>query len=126
MQDANAVVVDAKKSILVVDDHDSVRWATVFMIRMLGHQVLEANCSEEAIRCFQQMNPPQILITDIHMPGEMDGLGLRAWIRLHHPEVPVILTSGNIDTQPEKGSDFLRKPYTLKAMQEILKRHVAC
>lgn len=120
MPEVKADKTNRNKSILVVEDQDAVRKATSFMLKMMGYKVSEANGSEAAIRILEESNPPQIVITDVQMPGIMDGFGLRDWIRANHRNVRVILTSGYIATHDDVGPDFLQKPYTLKTIEKIL------
>jgi len=59
------------------------------------------------------------VITDINMPGEMDGLGLAAKVRQLWPETRVIVTSGLVSLRASdigEGVRFLRKPYEESAL----------
>ncbi len=40
-----------------------------------------------------------LVFTDVQMPGGMDGLDLARWMREHRPDVPVIVTSGQLRTE---------------------------
>ena len=57
-----------------------------------------------------------VVFSDIRMPGQMDGLALAKWLRSHHPNIPVILTSGYAGgrTAPDSipGVRFIEKPYS--------------
>ena len=59
----------------------------------------------------------QVLFTDVHMPGEMDGLALAHHARLHWPWIKVLVASGKARpgaTELHPGSLFLEKPYTFQ------------
>ena len=58
--------------IMVIDDNTETRMAVRRILERAGHQVIEATNGEEGARLFSQ-NPPDLLITDIAMPGK-DGV----------------------------------------------------
>ena len=122
MPDEQADKPVRNKTILVVEDQDAVRSATVFMLRMLGYTVYEANGAEAAIQFLQGDKVTEIVLTDVQMPGIMDGMGLRTWLRANYPNVRVILTSGYMENRSDIGKDFLQKPYSLKAIEEMIER----
>ena len=70
--------------------------------------------ADEAIRVLETVRGIELVITDINMPGSMDGLRLAAAIRDRWPPIHLILVTG---LNPPKGSElprgsqFLRKPY---------------
>jgi len=68
------------KSVLVVDDEPLVRMLTVQVLEEAGFQVEEATHAQDALNHIDG-HSIAALITDIHMPGEMDGRSL-AW-RVH-------------------------------------------
>lgn len=107
-------------SILLVEDQEFVRQSTSFLLKLLGYQVFEADGSESAIRFFHEASPPDIVISDVQMPGVMDGIGLRHWIQTRYPKVRVILSSGYSESHFEIGEDFLPKPFSLDALAAIL------
>lgn len=67
---------------------------------------------------------PDILITDIRMPGSCDGWKLARRARELCPELFVIYISGYSaeEPQPVPGSIFLKKPYRFREVEEALKR----
>jgi CheY-like chemotaxis protein len=80
-----------------------------------GFQVHEAAHAAEAIGIFQRGTIFDLVFTDIRMPGDLDGLGLVAWIRRYYPELPVMLTSAHslrLDAVPHLRSEerFIAKP----------------
>jgi YesN/AraC family two-component response regulator len=89
-------------------------------LKLLGYQVFEADGSESARRFFHEASPPDIVISDVQMPGVMDGIGLRHWIQTRYPKVRVILSSGYSESHFEIGEDFLPKPFSLDALAAIL------
>ena len=85
------------KSILVVEDEVLLRFVIADYLRDCGYQVIEANDASEAVALLT-LEPPDLVFSDVRMPGEMDGLGLARWVRTNRPGLPVILTSGDVQT----------------------------
>jgi CheY-like chemotaxis protein len=109
-------------TILIVDDEPLIRMAISDFLQDCGFKTLEAADAAEAV---QMINSYAIVLdlvmTDIRMPGEMDGFGLAQWIRQHRPQLPVILCSG--DARKADAAEhlcasepFLAKPYDFKLM----------
>jgi CheY-like chemotaxis protein len=103
--------------ILVVEDNDKVREATMSRLESLGYAVLEARTGPEAIRLLQSGEPIALVFSDIIMPGGMTGYDVAEWVRSVKPELKVLLTSGYSD-MPLAASEAVRaikvlgKPYT--------------
>jgi len=110
------------KNILLVDDDLQVRTMFGLALRRNGYQVLEAASGAEALALARQ-HLPDLILTDIHMPGG-DGATLLHDIR-RDPELrskQVVLMTGRPDlVTPRKGmeegaDDFLVKPISLDAL----------
>jgi two-component system, response regulator PdtaR len=101
-------------TILVVEDDVLVRMVTADELREHGFDVLEAYNAEEALTLLQSPIPIGLLFTDVQMPGSMDGLELAALVANTHPELKIIITSGNGSLEAravELADAFLLKPY---------------
>jgi two-component system, response regulator PdtaR len=100
-------------SILVVEDDPLVRDMIVDVLLEAGFGVHEAGCVEEALRGLAQ-HPIDAVITDIDMPGELDGIDLARRINEFWPGIDVIVTSGG--SRPAASlprfARFLAKPFT--------------
>jgi DNA-binding response OmpR family regulator len=81
--------------ILLVEDDFLVRLVLAEELEREGFAVCQAENSDQAIALLQ--NPPAaftLVITDIHMPGHLNGLEVARRVRRQHPEVPIIYTTG--------------------------------
>ena len=78
--------------VLVIDDDEEHRTLVRHMLVGEGHQVDEALDGAEGLRLFGK-SPPDLVLTDINMPG-LDGHEVITAIRVLHPEVPIIAVSG--------------------------------
>ena len=111
---------DQPQSVLIVEDEPLVRAALSDYLQQCGFRVLEASTANEAISIILQPDIDiDLVFSDVKMPGPLDGLGLAQWIRANRPQLPIILTSGDLqkasaakalcdDTQL-----FMSKPYEL-------------
>lgn len=126
MTDAELTPAGAAYTILVVDDNDTARWLLGEMLAAEGYVVLEANCADKALEILETSPEVRAVVTDIEMPGSIDGLELARRIVAELPGVAVLLTSGR--HQPARDglpqtTRFMPKPYgysELLAHLEIL------
>ena len=103
--------------ILVVEDNDRVREATVRRLESLGYAVVEAKTGPEAITLLESGKPIALVFSDIVMPGGMTGYDVAEWVRSKKPGLKVLLTTGYSE-MPIGASEAVReikvlgKPYT--------------
>lgn len=115
-----------RKCILVVEDEFLIRCMLSEELRDAGYQVIEACDATEAISLLQTISP-DLIISDVRMPGPLDGMGLLARVRATTPTLPVIMISGHFHPAKalnEGATLFVAKPYLLgvvvEAVQEVL------
>jgi two-component system, NtrC family, sensor kinase len=109
-------------TVLLVEDHPDVSIVAADHLEQLGCKVVQANSAAVAIEALNSRNDFDLVLSDIVMPG-MSGLELGRLIREHHPEVPVILTSGYSDKAAlatQEGFTLIRKPYSPEVLKPIL------
>jgi CheY-like chemotaxis protein len=83
----------APQRVLVVEDEVLVRMAVAQQLRECGYIVAEAANADEAVTVLQHGTVRiDIVVTDVAMPGSMDGFALANWIRQRFPAVKVMLT----------------------------------
>lgn len=101
--------------ILVVEDEPLLLMDIADQLRERDFSVHEASNADEAIRVLERNGAIRLIITDIDMPGSMDGLRLAAAVRDRWPPVKIIVVSGqrSIDESDlPDGSLFFSKPYS--------------
>jgi CheY-like chemotaxis protein len=105
----------AQLPVLVVEDEAVIRLGLSLAIEAAGVEVHEAASAEEAIALLQSGLMVAAVVTDLRVPGRMDGRGLVAWIREHRPDIPIIVASGypsDLDGGPAlEVSAVISKPY---------------
>jgi DNA-binding NtrC family response regulator len=110
-------------TVLVVEDEVLVRMVVADALREAGYHVLEAANAEEAMALLASFSEIALVLTDIQMPGTMDGVGLARFIRSTHPALTVIVTSG---AAPRPNGDaaihFVAKPYNLELLAREVRR----
>ena len=102
------------RSILVVEDEVIVRMALADELRRAGYAVIEAANADEALQVLCHTDHVRLVISDIRMPGGMDGLDLAREVRSQFPNLKVVLASAeraDLDRVDHHG--FFRKPYRL-------------
>ncbi|MCS7091268.1 MAG: response regulator [Verrucomicrobiota bacterium] len=115
--------------ILLVEDEIPVRDLTAELLKRRGYRVLKATDADEAMRLWETSGAvPDLLLTDVVMPGRMNGYDLAQTLQCLNPELKVIYTSGyspdivreTLERQP--GTIFLSKPYHPRALFEAIDR----
>src|SRR3546814_6125781 len=97
--------------VLGAEDDTLVRSAIAEALRDAGFRVMEAASADEALAYLEAAERVDLVFSDIQMPGSLDGFGLARRLRGRHPELPIILTSGNAARPDDMdGALFLPKP----------------
>jgi two-component system, response regulator PdtaR len=102
------------QTVLIVEDEIWIRMSSAATLEDAGFRILEAACSAEALEMLVANKDISLLMTDVRMPGEMDGLGLVELVRRNHPDIRAMVVSGNTSSQEARDAGaqgFLAKPY---------------
>jgi two-component system, response regulator PdtaR len=100
--------------ILTVEDETLVSVFLGGILQDAGYRVIAAANADEAIAILEAREDVRILITDVNMPGSMDGLRLAAAVKDRWPPIKIIIASGKPvprDNEMPMDSQVLRKPY---------------
>src|SRR5262245_12462267 len=85
--------------ILVVEDSIALRLALAEWLRQAGYAVLEAASADEAVILLNSLMMIDLVITDIEMPGALNGYDLVRHIQQMSALLPIITVSGNVPGQ---------------------------
>ncbi|MDO9707289.1 histidine kinase famiy protein [Paracraurococcus lichenis] len=105
------------ETVLVVDDRLDVGDVTQAFLEGFGYRVLRAGNGREALQVLDGPEPVQLLLSDLIMPGGMNGVVLAREARRRRPKLRVLLTTGYAEASIERvdagGSEFevINKPY---------------
>lgn len=102
-----------RPTILLVEDDVLLRLVTSEDLRSSGFNVIEASNADEAMTILDSAVAIDLVLTDIRMPGSMDGLALAAFVRQRWPELKILVASGERPGQAalSAADAFLPKPY---------------
>ncbi len=119
---------DGKQSkVLVVEDEFLVRLTLVEALSDEGFQVLEAETGDAALPILQRYQEISLLLTDIQLPGTINGHALALRARETQPNLPIIFMTGGPDEETDGSARdvFISKPYTLANICKTAKRLTA-
>jgi CheY-like chemotaxis protein len=127
--DAASAKLAPTSTILVVEDEVLIRSNISQYLRECGYRVIEAVNADEALVVLTSDIAVDLVLTDVQMPGSMDGFGLAKWIRANKQGVDVILVG-----TPERAADAagdlcedgpeMAKPYEPQALVNLIRRHL--
>lgn len=110
--------------VLVVEDDSLIRIALTDFLLDEGFETIEAVNADEAVLLLEQRSDIGMMVTDVDMPGSMDGLMLAAAVSDRWPPVRIIVTSGLRAAETSNlpvGSKFFSKPYNYGAIASSIR-----
>ena len=116
-------------TIMIVDDEDTVRKLIRVMFKGFDDtDFLEAKDATEALKIAREHRGPiDLLISDVVMPGRMNGTEMAAQLSNARPEMKVVLMSGYAPEAVTMAPEwhFIQKPFTALEIQEAIWRLLA-
>jgi len=107
--------------VLAVEDRELLLHMLKQTLEQMGMQVSTAANAEEALAAVARDGTPDLLISDIVMPGKLDGLELAAQLREHDARLPILLMSG-YSRSVDPTCTFLRKPFSVNELEQAIGR----
>jgi CheY-like chemotaxis protein len=115
-----------KPVVLLVDDDVPLRLATAEILRHESFVVLEAANAMEALVLIGTGRPLDLVVSDVRMPGELDGVALSHALRLAHPNLAILLVSGHLEDDADHAADrLLAKPYRVNEFLDLVNQLLA-
>lgn len=114
---------------LVVNNDDGVRLMLCEMLHVLGFDTVASGSAVKALALLEAVASYDLLVTDVRMPGDMDGAELASAARALRPTMKIIVVTGfggQSMAQIPDGTPILSKPFVtseLKEQIEKLRRH---
>jgi len=109
--------------VLLVEDDTEVSALTRELLKSIGFVVSSVESAEAALAWLAEGRKVDLVLSDIMMPGGVNGLQLAREIRHRRPDLRVILTTGYVDAAADmKDGEFelLLKPFSLEALADAL------
>jgi CheY-like chemotaxis protein len=109
--------------VLLVEDDREVSALTRELLSTLGFSVTHVSSAEAALGALANARNIELVLSDVMMPGGVNGLQLAREIRRRNPDLRVLLTTGYIEAvadMKEGEFDVLPKPFTLEALADVL------
>ncbi len=107
------------RRVLLVEDDGLVRLVASELLALAGFAVVEAADAEAAMSYLGRGNVPDVLVTDIQMPGPFDGLALADMVAARWPHVGILVCSSHTRPSADElpmGARFLAKPHAPGAL----------
>ena len=115
----------AGDTVLLVEDEGEVRVIAAEYLRDLGYTVLEVANGSEALRLLRSGTRVDVLVTDVGLPGELNGRQVADAARECRPGLPVLFITGYadgaLDSQLAPGMQVIGKPFALDALASRVK-----
>jgi two-component system NtrC family sensor kinase len=110
--------------VLVVEDNAEVRELIGDLMAQLGYEVETSETAAAALARLGAAPMPDLVFSDIVMPGPMNGYRLAHEIRQSFPAIPVLLTSGynEIERDADCSFEVLPKPFDLASLSQAMRR----
>ena len=114
-------------TVLTVEDEPITRFYEIEVAENAGFLTLPAGDAAEALRELEGPLDIDVLLTDIDMPGPIDGLELVNLVRRKWPEIGIVIATGNIEPEelePEENAVVLAKPFEPDQLVSALRSSV--
>ncbi|KEJ88004.1 transporter substrate-binding domain-containing protein [Sulfitobacter donghicola] len=108
--------------ILLAEDDDAIRTVLETVLKGAGYFVVSAPSGDAALELFHSEPPFDILVTDIVMPGKIQGTGLAKAIRPLQPGIPIIFMSGYATEATVHGNGLM--PEDIRLMKPVPKQEL--
>jgi PAS domain S-box-containing protein len=124
VQGESRVESAAGGTVLVVEDNPEVLAICVSMLEQLSYEVCAVSGASAALDVIEKKNF-DLVVSDIVMPGGMDGAALANAIRARRPELPVLLVTGFSPSASHADFPIIRKPFDFSELSRTVARLIA-
>ncbi|MET0877203.1 MAG: PAS domain S-box protein [Tardiphaga sp.] len=121
----------AGETVLIVDDEPSVRMLITEVLAELGYTSIEASEGSSALRVLQSDVRIDLLVTDVGLPGGMNGRQLADFGRIARPTLKILFITGYAEKsvlggeQIEDGMGILTKPFAMEGLATRIKELIS-
>jgi signal transduction histidine kinase/ActR/RegA family two-component response regulator len=121
-------ISNTEETVLVVDDEPSVRMLVVDALTDLGYACIEAGDGPSGLKVLQSDTPIHLLITDVGLPGGLNGRQVAEEARRLRPELRILFITGYAENAAlnhghiERGMEVLTKPFAIEELTRRVRR----
>lgn len=105
---------------MLVEDHPALRRILAQTLATLGFAVTMVADADEARAAIERDGCPELLFSDVRMPGSMTGIELARWVRERHPQARILLQTGYA-VGDATGFATLTKPFSADQLLEAIR-----
>ncbi len=119
------------ETVLVVDDEPTVRMLVIDILEDLGYAAIEASDSAAGLRVLQSDVRIDLLVTDVGLPGGMNGRQMADAARVSRPKLKVLFITGYAENAAlgnghlAPGMAVLTKPFPIEVMAARIREMIA-
>ena len=119
------------ETVLVVDDEPTVRMLVVDVLEELGYAAIEAGDGASGLRVLQSDARVDLLVTDVGLPGGMNGRQMADAARVGRPDLKVLFITGYAENAVvgnghlERGMHVMTKPFAMEALASRIRELIA-
>ncbi|MEK9967928.1 MAG: response regulator [Ferrovibrio sp.] len=105
----------SRRTILLAEDDGLIRMVLAEALREPGYRVIEAKSGDEALTVLEAGTSVDLLVTDVRMPGQTDGIALAQKVRQDRPGTKIIIAASSIESlRPNDVDGIFEKPYAVE------------
>jgi CheY-like chemotaxis protein len=107
----------SEHTIMIVEDELLLRLDLANQLHSAGFEIIEAQSGDEAVKILATNIDVDLILTDIRMPGQVDGLGLVSFVKRQERRIKVILLSAYVEADSDSPADTsFAKPVRIEAL----------
>lgn len=120
-------VIQQKKTVLLVDDEVLVRMVVADDLNELGYNIIEAGDAASALKLVEPSQQIDLLLTDVGLPGGMNGRQLADAVLQMRPGIPVVFITGYAESSVLKDTDLgknmrvMTKPFQIDRLAQLVR-----
>ena len=110
---------------LVVDDEPLLTIVAMNIADDLGFSAISASNADEALSILEKRDDIRLVLTDVNMPGSLDGIALARTVRNRWPPIKLLVVSGRPLPDPASlpaGAMFLAKPFGVSDIDGMVRQ----
>jgi CheY-like chemotaxis protein len=108
---------DPEHTIMIVEDELLLRLDLANQLHSAGFEIIEVQSGDEAVKILATNIDVDLILTDIRMPGQVDGLGLVSFVKRQERRIKVILLSAYVEADSDSPADAsFAKPVRIEVL----------